>query len=73
MISVKQLFDLTKCLSPGVIGEHFDVDSRCVAITEVSGKLHFRMLWVIALNKASDKTNNDRLWDRRADSYRRLS
>lgn len=61
MIGVKKALDLAKRLSLGVIGEDFDMDCGSVMVAEVRGKLYFRMHWVIVLNEASDKTNDNRV------------
>jgi hypothetical protein len=46
-----------------VICKHFCVDARGVTFAKVCGKLDFRMVRIIAPDKASDKPNNDRLPD----------
>ena len=63
MVGVQEAQDLTESFLPIVVGKHFCIDTRGVTVAKVCGKLHFRMLRIIVFNKASNKSDNDRLAD----------
>ena len=58
-VGVQQLQDTPTSLFPVVVGKHLGVHDIRIAVSKESGKVHFRMLCVIALYEAPHKPNND--------------
>src|SRR5271168_55039 len=60
MVGIEETHNLMKRAFPIVVAKHFCMDSG-IAGAKVVRKLHFRVLCVIATNKASNKPNNDNI------------